>query len=62
MMETIREENKQLTSEFQRLQDEIVRLQLAHDSVATEYRALQLQLDERHLVDVHSPSTTAVRR
>lgn len=61
-METIREENKQLTNESQRLQDEIIRLQLAYDSVATEYRALQLQLDGQHLVDVHSPSTTAVRR
>lgn len=51
-----------IIGENERLRDEITRLQSAHDTTVKENRALKVQLNEQHLVDVHSPSTTAVRR
>lgn len=59
-MENIHEENEQLTGELGRLRAEIVRLQSAHDAAVNDIQTLQLQLDEQHLVNANSPSTTAV--
>jgi DNA repair exonuclease SbcCD ATPase subunit len=58
-VESLRAENDQSNAEMQRLHAEIDRLQMAHDAAATEARALKLQLDERFLVAVNSPSVVA---
>lgn len=59
-MENLRQENAQLDSELNRLRTEIDQLQSATSSAENEIRALKVQLDEQHLANTNSPSTTAV--
>ena len=62
-IECIRNKNERLSSELQHLQDEIQRLQLAHETTVSEARTLKFQLDKQYLVGASTvPFAASVRK
>ena len=57
-LESIYNENDQLTDEIQRLRHEIQQLQSTKDSTVSEVQALKLQLDDQ-ILRAANPSSTA---